>query len=73
MDLLFNRDVIIKEDKMPEVLETKTCIVAFLDLLGTREAIKNDQYDANLYSMNLILQTAFDMCGDKHICKADSL
>ena len=47
--------------------------MAFLDLLGTREAIKNDQYDANLYSMNLILQTAFDMCGDKHICKADSL
>ena len=54
MDLIFNRDVIIKEDKMPEVLETKTCIVAFLDLLGTREAIKNDQYDAILYSMNLI-------------------
>ena len=56
---------------MAEKLETKNCVVAFVDLLGTSEAIKNDEHDTNLHSMNCILQTAFDMCSDKHICKAD--
>ena len=56
---------------MEEKLETKNCIVAFVDLLGTSEAIKNDEHDTNLNSMSLILQTAFDMCSDKHICNAD--
>ena len=56
---------------MPEILETKNCVVAFLDLLGTSAAIMNDEHDSNLYSMNYILQTAFDMCSDKHLCKAE--
>lgn len=56
---------------MEQKLETKNCIVAFIDLLGTSEAIKNDEHDTNLHSMNLILQTAIDMCADKHICRAD--
>ena len=56
---------------MPETLETKNCVVAFLDLLGTSAAIMNDEHDSNLYSMNYILQTAFDMCSDKHLCKAE--
>ena len=56
---------------MPEILETKNCVVAFLDLLGTSAVIMNDEHDSNLYSMNYILQTAFDMCSDKHLCKAE--
>lgn len=56
---------------MSEVLETKNCIVAFVDLLGTSEAIKNDESHVNLNSMNDLLQAAFDMCLDKHICKDD--
>lgn len=55
---------------MVEKLETQKSIVAFVDLLGTSQAIKNDEHDINLYSMNYILQTAFDMCADDHICKA---
>ena len=56
---------------MSEWLETKKCVVAFIDLLGTSEAIKNDENNVNLNSMNQILQAAFDMCLDKHICKED--
>mgnify|MGYP007101861098 CR=1 FL=1 len=49
---------------MAENLVTKKCVVAFLDLLGTSEAIKNDEHDANLNSINKILQAAFDICAD---------
>ena len=56
---------------MTEELETRNCIVAFLDLLGTSATIMNDEHDSNLYSMNYILQAAFDMCSDKHLCKAE--
>lgn len=61
----------IKGDvQMSEPLKTQKSIVAFVDLLGTSQAIKNDEHDINLNSMNYILQTAFDMCADPHICKA---
>jgi len=56
---------------MTDFLETKTSIVAFIDLLGTSEAIKNDQCGANLNAINSILQAAIDMCSDKHICEAE--
>lgn len=56
---------------MKETLETKNCIVAYVDLLGTSEAIKNDVNDSNLYSMNYILQAALDMCSDKHLSHAE--
>ena len=39
---------------MSENLKTKKCVVAFIDLLGTSEAIKNDENDTNLYTMNYI-------------------
>lgn len=52
-------------------LKTRNCIVAFVDLLGTSEAIKNDVNDTNLYSMNYILQAALDMCSDKHLSRAE--
>lgn len=54
---------------MSENLKTKKCVVAFIDLLGTSEAIKNDENDTNLYTMNYILQTAIDMCADDHLTK----
>ena len=53
---------------MLEHLETKKCVIAFVDLLGTSEAIKNDENNVNLNSMNQILQAAFDMSLDNHIC-----
>ena len=56
---------------MKETLETKNCIVAYVDLLGTSEAIKNDVNDSNLYSMNYILQAALDMCSDKYLSPAE--
>lgn len=56
---------------MSELLETKKCVVAFIDLLGTKEAIKNDENNVNLSSINKILQSAFDMCLDKRLCKED--
>lgn len=55
---------------MKEMLETKNYVVAFVDLLGTSEAIKNDVNDSNLYTMNYILQAAFDMCSDTHLTQA---
>lgn len=54
---------------MPDNLKVQKCVVAFIDILGTSEAIKNDEHDTNLYTMNYILQTAIDMCADKHITK----
>lgn len=54
---------------MSETLKTKKSIVAFVDLLGTSQAMKNDENDVNLHSMNYILQTAFDMCEDTSICE----
>ena len=54
---------------MAEALKTKKSIVAFVDLLGTSQAIKNDENDVNLHTMNYILQTAFDMCEDTSVCK----
>lgn len=56
---------------MTENLKTMNCVVAFIDLLGTSQAIKNDINDCNLYSMNYILQTALDMCSDKHLTRAE--
>ena len=53
---------------MTEFLETKNCVVAFIDLLGTSEAIKNDENNVNLNSMNKILQSAIDMCSDDQMC-----
>ncbi len=58
------------EVSMNENLKTKKCIVAFVDLLGTSEAIKNDENDTNLNTMNYILQSAIDMCADNHLTKA---
>ena len=55
---------------MCENLKTKNCIVAFIDLLGTSEAIKNDENDINLNTMNYILQSAKDMCACSHLTKA---
>lgn len=55
---------------MTNNLQTQKCVVAFIDLLGTSEAIKNDEHDANLNTMNYILQTAIDMCADEHLTKA---
>lgn len=56
---------------MPEVLEVKNCIVAFIDLLGTSEAIRKDHSDINLYLMNYIYQSAFDMCSDHSMYKEE--
>lgn len=47
---------------MERDLQTKKCVVAFIDILGTSEAIKNDENNTNLNTMNYILQTAFEMC-----------
>jgi len=47
---------------MERDLKTQRCVVAFIDLLGTSEAIKNDVNNTNLNTMNYILQTAFEMC-----------
>jgi hypothetical protein len=58
------------ELSMNENLETKKCVVAFIDLLGTSEAIKNDENDTNLNTMNYILQSAIDMSADNHLTKA---
>ena len=49
---------------MTEHLVTKNCIVAFLDLMGTSEAIRNDEHDVNLNSISKTLQAAVDMCAD---------
>lgn len=45
-----------------EKLKTDECIVAYIDLLGASEAIKNDVDDVNLNTVNYLVHAAQDLC-----------